>query len=130
LIEVRPHYFQGRIQLAQLLSEQGDHDSALAIYEELMARNPNSFNNIRWQIRRLYQSAGRGEDLAKLDDEMAARANNPDQLRQLGYDYQNQGDYEKAAEMFEKASRWTPRSITPTQVLPRSTRRWAASTTH
>jgi len=108
LIAVRPNYAQGRIQLAQLFMEKGDQAKALEIYETLMERNPSTFSQIRWSIRNLYRNSGRGEDLAKLDEEMAQRATNPQQMEQLANDFQNQGEFEKAIELYEKVVKMDP----------------------
>jgi tetratricopeptide (TPR) repeat protein len=108
LISKRPHLAQVKQRMAQMYAEKGDFPAATKIYEELLKSNPNLYQQISWELRNLYQRSGQGKQMAKLENELARKATNPDQIRQLASQFRQSGDFKKAAEMYEKALKMMP----------------------
>jgi tetratricopeptide (TPR) repeat protein len=108
LIEKRPNLIEAKTTRADLLSQKGRFDEALAAYEEILKKNPSAYRNISWRVRDLYRRMGKGEQLAKMEDSIASKATNPDQMRELAYRYIEEGTYDKAIELLEKAIKLAP----------------------
>ncbi len=108
LIAKRPHFIKAATALAQLYEQAGKYQEALAQYESFVKTRPSLYQGMGWQIRRLYQRMGKGEDLARIEDDLVKQARTPDQLQQLANQFQNDGEFEKAAELYAKVIAMDP----------------------
>jgi tetratricopeptide (TPR) repeat protein len=81
---------------------------ATAIYEQLLKDNPAFYQQLSWELRDPYQRIGKGKDLAKIEDNMAQKARDPNQLRQMADRYRNSEDWDKAIEIYEKIVKMSP----------------------
>jgi tetratricopeptide (TPR) repeat protein len=108
LIEKRPHYVPARMRLAEAHEQAGQLNEALAIYEDILKSRSGAYRSMSWQIRELYRRMGKGEELAELESDLVKKATNPDQMRDLAWRFQNDGEYDKAIELFEKVLKLRP----------------------
>lgn len=108
LVEKRPHLMTAKRQIASLYSEMGEMKKATEFYEAMLKGNPNAYQEISWELRYLYQRMGKGKELAQMEDKMAAKANQPYQIQNLASRYQQEGDYDKAIELYRKAIKMSP----------------------
>lgn len=104
----RPHLNQIRQAIANLYVEMGDTQRATEYYEQLIKANPLSYQQFQWELRMLYQRMGRGKELGQMEEQMAAKARDPNQIREVADRLKEQGDFEKAAEMYRKAIKMSP----------------------
>ena len=108
LIQKRPHLTQAKQTLARYHTEKGDFAKATAIYETLLKTNPNIYQQISWQLRDLYQRSGKGKEIVEMENKLASRATNPNQIQQLANQFERNGEFEKAAELYRKAIKMSP----------------------
>ena len=108
LVQKRPHLTQAKQSLARFHSEKGDFAKATAIYEKLLKTNPNIYQQISWELRNLYQRSGKGKEIAEMENNLAKRATNPNQIQQLASQFERNGEFEKAAELYRKAIKMSP----------------------
>ena len=104
----RPNYVKAQTALAELYEQSGQYSEAIALYETFLKTRPSLYNSMSWQVRRLYQRMGKGEELAKIEEDLVKQARTPDQLQQLAWQFRNSGELEKAADLFEKAMNMQP----------------------
>ncbi len=102
LIEKRPHFVKAATALAQLYERAGKYQEAIAQYESFIKSRPGLYSGMGWQIRNLYQRMGKGEDLAKIEEDMVKQARTPDQLQNLAWQFRNDGEFEKARDLYLK----------------------------
>ncbi|MBL7646878.1 MAG: tetratricopeptide repeat protein [Candidatus Hydrogenedentes bacterium] len=102
LIEKRPHFVKAATALAQLYEQAGKYQEAIAQYESFIKSRPGLYSGMGWQIRNLYQRMGKGEDLAKIEEDMVKQARTPDQLQNLAWQFRNDGEFDKARELYLK----------------------------
>ena len=103
LIQRRPHLVQAKQQLARFYSETGNFDKATSIYEQLLKTHPSVYQQISWELRNLYRRSGQGKQILKIEENLAKRMRDPNQLQQLANRFQQSGELEKAAELYKKA---------------------------
>ncbi len=108
LVEKRPHLLQAKRQIAGIYSEMGEMKKATEFYEAMLKANPNAYQEISWELRYLYQRMGKGKELAQMEDKITAKANQPYQVRDLAQRYQQEGDLDKAMELYRKAIKMSP----------------------
>lgn len=108
LIQKRPHLVQAKQQLARFYSETGNFDKATSIYEQLLKTHPNVYQQISWELRNLYRRSGQGKQILKIEENLAKRLRDPNQLQQLANRFQQSGELEKAAELYKKAIQLSP----------------------
>ena len=108
LIQKRPHLTQAKQTLARFHSETGNFAKATEIYESLLKTNPNIYQQISWELRNLYQRSGKGKEIIEMEKDLAKRATNPNQIQQLANQFQQNGELEKAAELYLKAIKMSP----------------------
>lgn len=102
LIEKRPHFIKAATALAQLYEQAGKYQEAIAQYESFIKSRPGLYSGMGWQIRNLYQRVGKGEDLAKIEEDLVKQARTPDQLQNLAWQFRNDGEFEKARDLYLK----------------------------
>lgn len=102
LIEKRPHFIKAATALAELYEESGKYQEALAQYESFIKSRPSLYSGMGWRVRNLYQRMGQGENLAKIEEDMVKQARTPDQLQNLAWQFRNDGEFEKARELYLK----------------------------
>src|SRR5206468_12315287 len=105
LAEKRPHLMQVKRTMAQIYTEAGDFKKATRIYEELMKANPTAYQQLQWDLRWVYQRMGKGKELSKMEENMAAKATDPNQLSQLAWRFKEDGELDKAIELWRKADK-------------------------
>ncbi len=108
LIQRRPHLVQAKQQLARFYSETGNFDKATSIYEQLLKTHPSVYQQISWELRNLYRRSGQGKQILKIEENLAKRIRDPNQLQQLANRFQQSGELEKAAELYKKAIQLSP----------------------
>lgn len=108
LIAKRPHFVKAATALAQLYEQAGKYQEALAQYESFVKTRPSLYRGMGWQIRQLYQRMGKGEDLARIEEDLVKQARTPDQLQQLAWQFRNSGDFEKAVDLYAKVVAMEP----------------------
>ena len=108
LIQKRPHLVQAKQQLARFYSETGNFDKSASIYEQLLKTHPNIYRQVSWELRNLYRRSGQGKQILKIEENLAKRMRDPNQLQQLANRFQQSGELEKAAELYEKAIKLSP----------------------
>lgn len=108
LIQRRPHLVQAKQQLARFYSDTGNFDKATSIYEQLLKTHPNVYQQISWELRNLYRRSGQGRQILKIEENLAKRMRDPNQLQQLANRFQQSGELEKAAELYKKAIQLSP----------------------
>ena len=108
LIQRRPHLVQAKQQLARFYSETGNFDKATSIYEQLLKTHPNVYQQISWELRNLYRRSGQGRQILEIEENLAKRMRDPNQLQQLANRFQQSGELEKAAELYKKAIQMSP----------------------
>jgi tetratricopeptide (TPR) repeat protein len=108
LAEKRPHLMQVKRNIASLYQEMGQFDKATKFYEDLIKSSPNLYDSFQWELRSAYQRQGKGKELQTMESNIAAKARDPNQLMQLGYRFREDGELEKAADMFRKAVKMSP----------------------
>ena len=108
LIQRRPHLVQAKQQLARFYSETGNFDKATSIYEQLLKTHPSVYQQISWELRNLYRRSGQGKQILKIEENLAKRMRDPNQLQQLANRFQQSGELEKAAELYKKAIQLSP----------------------
>ncbi len=108
LIQRRPHLVQAKQQLARFYSDTGNFNKATSIYEQLLKTHPNVYQQISWELRNLYQRSGQGRQILKIEENLAKRMRDPNQLQQLANRFQQSGELEKAAELYKKAIQLSP----------------------
>jgi len=108
LSKARPHHMQAKLSLADLLTQKRQFDKALDVYENLMVARTSAYRTVGWRIRDLYQRMGKGKELAEIEEKMIKKATNPNDIYQLAYNFQNQGEYGKAADLYAKAIKLEP----------------------
>ncbi len=104
----RPHLHQVKRQIASLYTEMGDFNQATALYENLMKANPAMYQEFSWELRQLYQRMGKGKELNEMEENLVAKARDPYQVQELAQRFQQEGDLEKAAELYRKAIQMSP----------------------
>lgn len=102
LLEKRPHFIKAATALAELYEQAGKYKEALAQYESFIKSRPSLYSGMGWRIRNLYQRMGQGENLAKIEEDMVKQARTPDQLQNLAWQFRNDGELDKARELFQK----------------------------
>lgn len=108
LIQKRPHLTQAKQQLARFYSETGNFDKATSIYEQLLKTHPNVYQQISWELRNLYRRSGQGKQILEIEENLAKRTRDPNQIQQLANRFQQSGELEKAAELYKKAIQLSP----------------------
>lgn len=111
LIQKRPHLVQAKQQLARFYSDTGNFDKATSIYEQLLKTHPSVYQQISWELRNLYRQSGQGKQILKIEENLAKRMRDPNQLQQLANRFQQSGELEKAAELYKKAIQLSPGHI-------------------
>ena len=91
---LKPDSVQVRLLRARMLLDDGQRDQAIAIYEELLAKEPHDFQT-RYQLALAYQSAGNAEayerELARYRESESKRSELFDMYREA---MQRPADYE------------------------------------
>ena len=108
LAQKRPHLLQVNRTIAGLYQEMGQFDKATKVYEDLIKANPNLYQSFQWELRWAYQRQGKGQELQKMEDNIAAKARDPNQLMQLAYRMKEDGELDKAIDLFRKAVKMAP----------------------
>ncbi|GMW01675.1 MAG: hypothetical protein AMXMBFR84_28120 [Candidatus Hydrogenedentota bacterium] len=108
LIDKRPNYAEAKMTVAQLLTNKGRFDEALAMYEDMIKKTPSMYSRVSWSVRDLYQRMGKGEQLDEMEKTMVAKATTPDQMQELAWRFREEGDYNQAIELLEKAAKLAP----------------------
>ncbi len=111
LSQKMPHLLQTKKAIANLYSESGEFKKATDLYEQLLKDYPTSYQQLSWELRYLYQRIGKGKDLAKIEEKMAEKARNPNQIRQMADNFRQAGDLDKAADLYAKAIKLSPMDI-------------------
>ncbi len=106
--ELRPHYIKAKTALAQLYERTGKYKEAIAQYESFIKSRPSLYRSMSWQVRRLYQRMGKGDELAKIEEDIVSQARTPDQLQDLAWRFRNDGEFEKAKELYERVIKMQP----------------------
>ncbi|MBN9693068.1 MAG: tetratricopeptide repeat protein [Verrucomicrobia bacterium] len=104
----RPHLVQVRQNIANLYVEMGDTKRATEYFEDLIKANPLSYQQFQWELRYLYQRMGKGKELAQMEERLVDKARDPNQIREVADRLKEEGEYEKAAEMYRKAIKMSP----------------------
>jgi len=108
LTALRPNSTHAKTELAQFLMDNNRAGDAIAIYEELLRTQPQLYFTMHWQIRQAYKQTGRQEKLTELEEHVVERATSADQLQRVAQQWLNDGEYERAAEAFERALKMDP----------------------
>ncbi|MEP6663025.1 MAG: tetratricopeptide repeat protein, partial [Verrucomicrobiota bacterium] len=108
LAEKRPHLLQIKRTIAQLYTDSGDFKKATDLYEQLIKANPNMYQQLSWELRNIYQRSGKGKELEKMEDKLMAKARDPNQLSNLASQMQNDGEIEKAIELWRRVIKLSP----------------------
>ncbi|MBM3290102.1 MAG: tetratricopeptide repeat protein, partial [Candidatus Hydrogenedentes bacterium] len=108
LEQKRPNLAEAKMARARVLEERGRFQDAIAVYEALMKSNPSVYTSMSWHVRSLYQRAGQGEKLKSLEDDLVAKATNPDQLQDIAWQFRNDGDFDKALDLFARVLKAAP----------------------
>jgi tetratricopeptide (TPR) repeat protein len=104
----RPHLMQVRRTIAQLYTESGEFNKATELFEQLIKDNPALYEQLQWELRSLYQRMGKGKELAKMEEKMVVKATNPNQLYNLAWQMKENGELDKAIELYRKAVKLSP----------------------
>jgi tetratricopeptide (TPR) repeat protein len=108
LAEMRPNSVDVKMDLAQFLVNHNHADDAIKIFEEILQQKPNLYFSLNWQIRQAYQTAGRQQDLKKVEQQMADRATSAQQLEQLAQQFMSDQSFDRAAETYGRAIKLDP----------------------
>lgn len=108
LAEKRPHLMQIKRNVASLYQEMGQFDKATKVYEDLVKTNPGLYQSFQWELRNAYQRQGKGKELQKMEQSLAATARDPNQLMNLAFRMREDGELDKAIELFRKAAKMSP----------------------
>ncbi|PYT03657.1 MAG: hypothetical protein DMF60_17675 [Acidobacteria bacterium] len=99
LAEKRPHLFQIKRTIATLYTEMGDFKKAT---------NPQMMQSFQWELRYMYQRMGKGKELQKMEEKMVEKARDPSQMWNLALQLRDNGEIDKALELFSKAEKLQP----------------------
>jgi tetratricopeptide (TPR) repeat protein len=108
LAEKRPHLMQVKRDIASIYQETGDFKKATELYEGLLKTNPTAYQEISWELRHLYQRMGKGKELAQMEENLVAKAQDPYQARELADRFREDGELDKALALYQKAIKMSP----------------------